>query len=83
MDQFSPQLTTGLNPAAAPAASASSFGIPGIARSAGPSSDNGPAWSPQNPLFWFGVFAAVTVGAIAANASVRVGKFSVQAGAGK
>ncbi len=47
---------------------------PGIARSAGPTSHaNDPLWSPDNPLFWFGVIAAATFGLVAVSTSVRIG----------
>lgn len=36
-----------------------------------------------NPLVWFGIFLAVTVGAASAAGSVRLGKVKVSASAGK
>jgi hypothetical protein len=41
---------------------------------AGPSlSVKSPPWSPDNPLFWFGVVAAVSVGLMGYSTTVRVG----------
>jgi hypothetical protein len=39
--------------------------------------------NPQHPLFWFGAFAAVTLGLIGASTHLRVGPFRVDADAGK
>jgi hypothetical protein len=42
--------------------------------SAGPAfSTKSPPWSPDNPLFWFGVVAAVSVGLMGYSTTVRVG----------
>lgn len=42
--------------------------------SAGPAlSIKAPPWSPENPLFWFGVVAAVSVGLMGYSTTVRVG----------
>jgi hypothetical protein len=42
--------------------------------SAGPSLDvKSPVWSPDNPLFWFGVLAAASVGLMGYSTTVRVG----------
>lgn len=42
--------------------------------SAGPAfSSKAPPWSPENPLFWFGVVAAVSVGLMGYSTTVRVG----------
>jgi hypothetical protein len=49
---------------------------PGLARSAGPGvADDVPLWSTHNPLFWFGVLLAGTLGLIAGSTSfgARVG----------
>lgn len=81
MDLFSPQAVTGLVPYTPPATSANA---PAVASSAGPSSHSQVAlWSPDNPLMWFGAIAAVTIGLMAVNASIRVGPFKASAGAGK
>jgi hypothetical protein len=40
-------------------------------------------FSLSNPLVWFGIFLAVTVGAASAAGSVRLGKVKVSAAAGK
>lgn len=51
--------------------------------SAGPAlSTAEPPWSPRNPLFWFGVVAAATVGLMGYSTTVRVGpaKGSVEIG---
>lgn len=41
---------------------------------AAPVADNGGPWySPHEPLFWFGVFAAAAVGLMSASTHVRVG----------
>jgi hypothetical protein len=32
-----------------------------------------PPWSPQNPLFWFGVVAAASIGLMGYSTTVRVG----------
>jgi hypothetical protein len=40
-------------------------------------------FSPSNPLLWFGIFLAVTVGAAGAAGSVRLGKVKLSASAGK
>jgi hypothetical protein len=39
--------------------------------------------SPQHPMFWFGCFALVTVGAIGASTHLRVGPFKADLDAGK
>lgn len=41
-----------------------------------------PPWSPDNPLFWFGVLAAVSVGLMGYSTTVRVGpaKAGIQLG---
>lgn len=41
------------------------------------------AFSINNPLVWLGIFALITVGAASAAGSVRLGKVSVSASAGK
>jgi hypothetical protein len=42
--------------------------------SAGPSLEiNSPPWSPENPLFWFGILAAASVGLMGYSTTVRVG----------
>lgn len=54
------------------------------AQAAGPSlSSKAPPWSPESPLFWFGVVAAVSVGLMGYSTTVRVGsaKAGVQIGA--
>jgi len=82
---FSPQAATGLNPGSGPASSVMSYGAgtPALAGSAGSApTDQAPPWNPDNPLFWFAGILLVTVGAIAANATVRVGKFKAGVGAG-
>jgi len=44
------------------------------ATAAGPSLDvKAPVWSPENPLFWFGVLAAASVGLMGYSTTVRVG----------
>lgn len=51
--------------------------------SAGPSlSSKSPPWSPDNPIFWFGIVAAVSVGLMGYSTTVRVGsaKAGVQIG---
>jgi len=40
-------------------------------------------FSINNPLVWLGIFALITVGAASAAGSVRLGKVSVSASAGK
>jgi hypothetical protein len=50
---------------------------------AGPQSGAGSPFSPQNPLFWFGVVAAASVGLMAYSTSVRVGPISASVGVGK
>lgn len=82
LQAWSPQAITGLLPGMAPATQAGA--IPSIGRSAGPTSiGDSPPWHPDNPLFWFAGLAAVTIGLIAVNTSVRVGPFKASAGAGK
>jgi hypothetical protein len=86
MDVWSPQAITGLNPGTAPATTSSGYGgmgIPGISRSAGPAAhETAPLWSHENPMFWVGVFLLVTIGAVAANANIRVAKFKAGGSAG-
>lgn len=44
------------------------------ATSAGPSVEvKSPPWSPENPLFWFGLLAAASVGLMGYSTTVRVG----------
>lgn len=40
-------------------------------------------FSPSNPLLWFGLFMAATVGLVGAAGSVRLGKVKLAASAGK
>ncbi|MFL6144532.1 MAG: hypothetical protein ACJ72N_22050 [Labedaea sp.] len=57
---------------------------PGIARAAGPAPhDQSPPWSPDSPLFWFGVVAALTFGLVAVSTSIRVGPARVSGSLGK
>lgn len=52
--------------------------------SAGPAPEmHTPPWSPQNPLFWFGVVAAVSVGLMGYSTTVRVGSASAGVSIGK
>ena len=48
-----------------------------------PESMREPLWSPDNPLFWFGLILLVTVGAIAGATEVRVGHADVDLSVGK
>lgn len=67
-------------------AHAASVGIPGIARSGGPSAADAGAekpWHPDSPLFWFGVVLAATLGLIGAATSVRVGPIKASTSVGK
>lgn len=58
--------------------------MPGIARSAGPSSHaNEPLFSPDNPLFWFGLLLAGTFGLVAISTSVRLGPGRASVSIGK
>lgn len=59
--------------------------IPGVERSAGSGmmTSIGKPWHTSNPLFWFGVLAAVTFGLAGAATSVRVGPFRAGVSAGK
>lgn len=86
MDPWSPQAVTGLSPGSGPATTVAGYGgmgNVGIGRSAGPAShEQAPPWSPDNGMFWVGLFLLVTVGAVAANANIRVTKFKVGASAG-
>lgn len=43
----------------------------------------GRPWHPDNPLFWFGMLAAVTFGLIGASTAVRVGPFKGSVSAGR
>lgn len=42
----------------------------------------GKPWSPENPLFWFGVLTAVTFGLIAGATTIKVGPFTAAVSAG-
>lgn len=73
----------GLRPAQVPERGTS---MPGVARSSGPGVADSVAdklWHPDNPLFWFGVLALATFGAIAGSTSIKVGPFRASAGVGK
>lgn len=41
-----------------------------------------PLTSPENPLFWFGVLTAVTLGLVGASSQLKFGPFRVSASAG-
>lgn len=60
-------------------------GPPALAKTAGTGAldQANPPWSPDNPLFWFGVLLVVTIGAAAVNASVRIGPITTAIKAGK
>jgi hypothetical protein len=80
-DTMSPYHQLGVKPGAAPERSS----MPGIARSSGPGMLDATAdklWHPDNPLFWFGVIALATFGAIAGSTSIKVGPFRASAGVG-
>ncbi|MEU0788034.1 hypothetical protein ABZ341_41710 [Streptomyces sp. NPDC006173] len=52
--------------------------------SAGPSiAVKSPPWSPDNPLFWFGVIAAASVGLMGYSTTVRVGPAKAGISVGK
>jgi hypothetical protein len=52
--------------------------------SAGPSlAVKSPPWSPDNPLFWFGVIAAASVGLMGYSTTVRVGPAKAGVAIGK
>jgi hypothetical protein len=82
-DSLSPYRVTGLNPGIAPATTTAAA-TPALSSSSGPGVTGAvPLWSPQNPFFWFGAVAAVTIGLIGANAHLRVGSARVGADVGK
>lgn len=61
-------------------------GAKALAKSGGKGMLDGPGsplWSPDNPLFWFGAILAVTFGAAAVNASVRIGPATIAGKLGK
>lgn len=59
--------------------------IPSLERAMGPGAftDDEPLWSPNNPLFWFGVIAAATFGFIGVSSSFHAGPFRARLNAGK
>lgn len=70
---------SGPSPAASDAAPSDLRGGPGrLTDIAGP----GKPWSPDSPLFWFGLIAAVTFGLIGGATQIRVGPFTASASAG-
>ena len=82
-DQVTAENILGLNTAQVPA-NAQVSTMPGVARSAGPTTKNQPPpWSPESPLFWFAAIAGVTFGFVAVSTSVRVGPGRVSASLGK
>jgi hypothetical protein len=82
MDPWGPTAITGLAMGQAPATATNA--IPGIGRSAGPTSAmSDKPWSPDSPLFWFAVVAAATFGLMAANVHIKVGPFKAGVSAGK
>jgi len=42
-----------------------------------------PPWSPDNPLFWFGLVLGVTFGLVGASTSLKVGPFKAAVSAGE
>lgn len=80
---LTPHAHFGLNPATlGPVSEAAA--IPGINQAAGPGLHNSlPLWSPENPLFWFGLLLAGSVGLVAVSSSVRVGSARVGGSLGK
>lgn len=82
-DHLNPYDLVGLRPV--PAATPPPPGATAVAASPGRLTDiakAGKPWSPDNPLFWFGVVTAVTFGLIAGATTIKVGPFTAAVSAG-